>query len=152
MLGMEVDRRVRGLRSLDIILAEAGHERDAQLAHFDALDTKAGIILGFAGAIVALAPSGQFLLDVGRLAGVLAAFGSLSAFLPRKYEVTDIYRLRQKYLGAERAFAKLVLLDTKIRIIEQTAIVLRRKARRIKASMMALAMAALLVAFGIALD
>ncbi len=42
------------LRSIDLILAEVRTEREGQLKHFDVLDSKAGVILGFAGAIVAI--------------------------------------------------------------------------------------------------
>ena len=51
------DDRDQGIRSLDVVREEIRIERAAQLQHFDALDSKAGIVLGFAGAIVALAPS-----------------------------------------------------------------------------------------------
>jgi hypothetical protein len=47
------------VRSLDIVFEELRTERDQQLHHFDALDQKAGIVLGFAGALVALAPGGS---------------------------------------------------------------------------------------------
>lgn len=145
-------RQSRGFASIDVILAETASEREAQLQHFDALDSKAGIALGFAGAIVALTRSGQLLVDLGRLVAVLSGLVSLWAFWPRKYDVIDLYKLRQKYLGARPQFAKLLLLDTKIRVIEQTAAVLHTKARRLKIAMTALALAGVLVAVGIALD
>lgn len=47
----------RKLPSIEIVLEEVRFEREAQLQHFDSLDAKAGILLGFAGALVALAPS-----------------------------------------------------------------------------------------------
>jgi hypothetical protein len=49
-------------RSLEIVAEEVKSERRMQLAHFDSLDSRAGIVLGFAGAIVALTPSGRLLL------------------------------------------------------------------------------------------
>src|SRR6266540_1826945 len=51
-----VDAR-KGLKSLEVILEEVRIDRAAQLQHFDALDSKAGIVLGFSGAVAALAPS-----------------------------------------------------------------------------------------------
>lgn len=50
-----------GLQSLDELATLAETERMMQIGHFEALDGKAGIVLGFAGALVALAP------DVSRL-------------------------------------------------------------------------------------
>lgn len=42
------------LQSLDEISGLVLAERDAQVRHVESLDTKAGIVLGFAGAVVAL--------------------------------------------------------------------------------------------------
>jgi hypothetical protein len=138
--------------SLDLILDKALVERANQLQHFDALDAKAGIILGFAGALVALTPGAQHLVtDFGRLSAVVAGLAALWAFLPRKYDVTNVSALRRKYLAAEQAFTKVHLLDSQIVMLESTAEVLRRKARRIKAAMVALATAVILVAIGIPL-
>jgi hypothetical protein len=65
------------LRSLDPVLEEVRSERNSQLRHFDALDAKAGIILGFAGALVALSPSGGLLVNLGRGAAVLSGLLAL---------------------------------------------------------------------------
>ncbi len=40
--------------SLDLLLDTVRQERSAQLSHFDSLDSKAGIVLGFAAALIAL--------------------------------------------------------------------------------------------------
>src|SRR5207244_4132331 len=98
--------------SLDLILEETRAAREAQLRHFDGLDAKAGILLGFSGAIVALAPNDDLVVGLGRFAAVLAGLLSLWAFWPRKFEVLDLFALRQKYLAAELRFSKLALLDT----------------------------------------
>jgi hypothetical protein len=74
------------VRSLDIVFEELRTERDQQLHHFDALDQKAGIVLGFAGALVALAPRGSdVFLSFGRAAAVVSGFLCLSTFWPRRY-------------------------------------------------------------------
>ena len=56
----------RSIRAVDVLFDHVRLERIQQLQHFDALDSKAGILLGFAGALIALAPSGYDLL-VGQL-------------------------------------------------------------------------------------
>jgi hypothetical protein len=105
----------RGTRSLDIVLAETRAERQVQLAHFDGLDSKAGVVLGFAGALIALTPGANNpWLDVGRAFGAIAAAVSLGAFWPRAYFLIDIRQLRDRYLGADPAFAKLKILDAQI--------------------------------------
>ncbi|MGB8361963.1 MAG: hypothetical protein WCE80_11260, partial [Acidimicrobiia bacterium] len=49
-------------------------ERIAQLSHFDSLDTKAGLVLGFAGVLIAVAR------DTDSLAGITSiVFAGLAA-------------------------------------------------------------------------
>ncbi len=144
-----VDRR---LRSLDPILEEVRSERAAQLRHFDALDTKAGIILGFAGALVALAPTGELIVDLGRLAGAVSGIVALWTFWPRGYWSTDLLQLRDLYLTAEPEFTKLNLLDTQVGMSRHLSRVLKGKAQRLKWAMGFLALAALLTALGLAID
>jgi hypothetical protein len=59
-----------GKSSLDLLIELNQAERQLQLAHFDSLDTKAGLVLGFAGVLIAL----------GNGAGGLA--GTVSTSLP----------------------------------------------------------------------
>src|SRR3970040_1572077 len=40
--------------SLDLLIEIHQSERNAQLSHFDSLDTKAGLVLGFAGVLIGL--------------------------------------------------------------------------------------------------
>ncbi|HEX2031738.1 MAG TPA: hypothetical protein VHL78_10100 [Actinomycetota bacterium] len=138
-------------RSLDVILEEVRIERQAQLRHFDALDAKAGIILGFAGALVALAPAGPVLLDISRFAAALSGFLALSTFWPRGYWAIELRRIRDLYLAAEPTFTRLRILDTQIWMAEELGGVLHSKARRLKSAMGALAISALLTAIGLGL-
>jgi len=140
----------QALQSLDFILGETRAERGAQLQHFDGLDAKAGILLGFSGAIVALAPADAPLLGLGRVA-VLAGLASLWAFWPRQFDTLDLYTLRQKYLSAELRFTKLTVLDTQVAIIESAAAFLNGKAKRVKLAMALLAVAVVLIAIGLEL-
>jgi hypothetical protein len=111
--------------SADLIRDEVRIEREAQLREFDAIDAKAGIILGFAGALAALAPLNRNgIVDVGR---ILAAAGAL---------------------GADVRFTAVHLLDTKIQIFDNTRRLLIGKIQRLKAAMVTLAGAALLVGLG----
>jgi hypothetical protein len=146
------DRRVMaqtGTRSLDVVMGEVQREREAQLRHFDALDSKAGVMLGFAGALAALAPAEvSLLVDVGRAVAVTGALAALWAFWPRRYGAIQLLALRKRYLAAEPEFAQLRLLDTQITTIEELAATLYRKGRRLKLSMSLVAAGALLVFAG----
>jgi hypothetical protein len=134
------------------ILAEVRWEREAQLRHFDAMDAKAGVVLGFAGALVALASGETLLVQIGRLAAVVSGLLAVWTFWPRKWPGMDLRTLRNLYLGAERSFTELNVLDTQIEMAERAAISMRRKAGRLKAAMSALSLAAVLVAFELAVD
>ena len=138
-----------GLRSLPVLRDEVQFEREAQLRHFDGLDSEAGIILGFAGALAALAPRTlNIVVDLGRLAAVVGALTALWAFWPRTFPVTELRPLRDLYLGADPRFTELRLLDTHIEIAGLAHTRLLKKASRLKLAMMTLAVAALLVGTG----
>ena len=124
-----------------------------QLSHFDSLDSKAGIVLGFAGALVALTPGGSpGLANPGRWLAIVSGFLALWTFWPRRYWSTNLRPFRDKYLVAEPAFTAIRLLDTQIDMIERMGSILKSKAVRLKASMVALASAVLLVGIGLGLD
>jgi hypothetical protein len=142
----------RRLPSLDAILEEVRSERQAQLRHFDALDAKAGIILGFAGALVALAPVGSLVVDLGRFAAVASGIVALSTFWPRGYWATNVRELRNLYLASEPEFTMLNLLDTQIEMAEGLAGVLSGKALRLRWAMTLLAIAATFTALGLAVN
>jgi pimeloyl-ACP methyl ester carboxylesterase len=138
-----------GTRSLDLVAAEVQRERDAQLRHFDGLDSKAGVMLGFAGALAALAPARfNAIVDLGRAVAVGGALAGLWAFWPRRFGAIDVRALRDRYLAAEPRFATLRLLDTQIATVEELAATLHRKGTRLKLSMLLVAVAALLILGG----
>ena len=146
--GWVVDER--SVRSLDVLLDQARLERAHQLQHFDALDGKAGILLGFAGALIALAPSGLRVgLDGGRTAAVVAAYFALRTFWPRSIPITNLLVLRQGHTASDEAFRKLALVDNQIDIVRRSRVILRDKAWRLKASMASLGIASVLTAVGV---
>jgi hypothetical protein len=143
---------ISGIRSLDVVLDEVHRQREAQLAHFDATDTKAGVILGFAGALVALSSSGAgVFLAVGRGVAVMSGILALASFWPRKYWQVDLRALRERYVAAEPAFTRLTLLDSEIVMERRVGETLERKVVLSKAAISALAFAVLLSALGMAL-
>ncbi len=144
--------RPASIRSLAPILATVRSEREAQLRHFDALDTKAGVILGFAGALVALAPSGNLIVEGGRAFSLASGLLALWTFWPRSYPVLELRSLRELYLSAEPEFTELHLLDAQVRMAEKGAISLSRKAWRLRYGMTALAIGAVLTAVGLGVD
>lgn len=141
-----------GLPSLDLVALRVQAQLEHQLRHFDGLDNKAGIVVGFAGVVVTIAEGLKPLAIAGRLAAVLAAMLALWSFLPRRYPVLDTRRLRNRYLRADPEFTKLHLLDTQIRMEERASVLLDRKAFRLKLAVVCLTAAVLLIAAGILLE
>lgn len=140
---------VTGVRSLDVVIEEVRLERAALLTHFDAVETKAGVVLGFAGAIVALSTGAAGILaEVGRWASVLAGVLALASFWPRKFWSTDLQALRVGYLAAEPEFARLRLLDSQIVMAGRTHATLVRKVLLLKMAMATLGVAVVLSALG----
>ena len=124
-----------------------------QLSHFDSLDSQAGIVLGFAGALVALTPgNARGLATAGRWLAIASGFLALWTFWPRRYWSIDLRPFRDKYLSAEPSFTAIRLLDTQIDMIERMGLTLSSKAVRLKTSMLTLASAVLLVGIGLGLD
>lgn len=52
-------RMAERLPSLEVVRDQVRIELDLQFRHFDALDSKAGVVLGFSGAIVAISAGRQ---------------------------------------------------------------------------------------------
>jgi len=150
---MDGKNRRSGVRSLDVVEEVVLRERDTQMRHWDALDTKAGVMLGFAGVLAALAPAEiNVIVDVGRVIAVAGALLAVWAFWPRGYGAVKLRIFRDRYLASEPSFARLHLTDSHIAAAEELAVTLDQKAARVKWSMTFLATAALLVAIGLVVD
>lgn len=138
------------LPSLELVASEVAAELTAQERRGDALDSKAGILLGFAGVIVGLA--GQRLSgpvsDAGIAVGALAAIAAGAAFLPRSFPALDPARLRESYLRADVEFTRLRLLDTQVAMHGYTQRLLGRKAKLVTAAALLLGLAVILTVAG----
>src|SRR5947209_6264487 len=104
------------LPSLSLLSDETKRELEVQERRGDALDSKAGIVIGFAGVLVplSLANLHGLLAHVGAGLAGLAALASGLAFIPRSTPGLSLRALRRSYLTADPAFTELRLLDTRI--------------------------------------
>lgn len=140
------------LPSLDILLELVQSERHKQLAHFDALDNKAGIVLAFSGLLITLSADVPPTFRVlGVVAAVVSAAVSLSAFWPRRFPVLEPSPLR-RYLRAEEGFTRLTVLDTLEEFVNEGSVLLREKGRRLGWALRALTIAAAFFGAGIVVD
>ena len=126
------------------------HERDAQISHFESLDTKAGILIGFAGVVVLLASNLRGLpVDIGKGFAATSALVALWAFVPRRYPVLDLSGVRNVFSTTRLEEATARLVDTEIEMFYEASRILESKGRRLKLALIALAMAVVLVFAGI---
>jgi hypothetical protein len=131
------------LPSLNLLLQVTMQERDKQLAHFDALDTKAGVLLAFDGVLIAVSRGIRFaFLLPGVILTSVSAVLALAAFWPRKFPALDPWVLRQ-FLTYETEDTGLKLHDTIARAVTQGGRLLHLKARNLKLALMLLLLAAI---------
>ncbi|MCZ6661462.1 MAG: hypothetical protein O6951_00865 [Actinobacteria bacterium] len=133
-----------GRSSLDLLLEINQSEREAQLSHFDSLDTKAGLVLGFAGVLIALGNDATSLVGIMSIVGAaLAAGAAVASFWPRGFPSIDPTRLGE-YAASELAFTQLTVLDTLELMLVETRSLLDLKSRRLKWALVGLSAAAIL--------
>lgn len=136
------------LPSLERIAAEVRLEREAHVRHLDAVDTKAGIILGFSGAVAAIGSRNASLAGAPGLAlAIGAGLVALSALLPQRFPTWDLPELRA-YLGAEIEFTERRMLDTAIDMVEELKLCLEQKVQRLRIGVWLLGVAVLAEAAG----
>jgi hypothetical protein len=143
-----------GSPSLQVIAGQVAAERESLRSHADGLDTKAGVILGFAGVLVGLGASASDLVGRSRLcqAGLVltmcSAILAALAFIPQNYPALAPRALRGKYLATSANDTTLALLDTQIAMISKTTDLIRRKGRYLKAAVGCLAAATAFIVIG----
>lgn len=142
------------MSSLSVVIDQVASERETMNAHAESLDGKAGIVLGFTGVLVGLGATAQAMISenavfqAGLSVAVIAALLAAWAFLPRNYPVLEVQVLRDSYLASPPQDTQLVLLDTQIEMVKQTADLVKRKGRRVRWSIACLATAAMLIVIG----
>lgn len=131
---------------MDLVIELSRSERAAQLSHFDSLDTKAGLVLGFAGVLIALGNGSGSLIGLGAIAfAALSATTAVASFWPRRFPSLDPTRLGD-YAVSELAFTQLTVLDTFEVMIRQTSRMLEAKSRRLKWALVSLTTGAVMAA------
>lgn len=145
----EVGESLGTLPSLELIAGAVAGELEALTHHVEALDTKAGVILGFAGVLAGLAVSrGQPIAQLGIIIDVVAGLLAVFAFLPRKWPVLRAKSLREKYLTAQATGTQLHLLDTRIAMVEEASDLLARKGKLVTYALVSLMVAIALIVGG----
>jgi hypothetical protein len=118
--------------SLELLIEINQSEREAQLSHFNSLDTKSGLVLGFAGVLIALGNGTGTAAGTASIAlAALAALTAVSSFWPRRFPTVDPTRLGD-YAVSQLRFTQLTVLDTFEVMLIETSQRLETKSRRLK--------------------
>jgi hypothetical protein len=137
--------------SLDLVVEVTRFERELQVQQLDAMDSKAGTLLGFAGLLVALIAtvgSGWFLVP-----GAVAAGGAAVAAM-RATRSTKLHRIAPEkayawWANLPRDQALWQAYADEIQVLRLDDGVVKAKLRRVKAAWGMLAFAIVLAALGI---
>lgn len=134
--------------SLDVLGAEVRDQLAAQLRHFERLDAKAGVLLGFAGLVVALVPDNPTVwIAAARLTAVMSATAGVLALAADRFPILDAVEL-STYVSADADTIRLILLDTHVEVFEEARRLTQRKMRLVKVTTTALLAAIAFAATG----
>jgi non-ribosomal peptide synthetase component F len=151
--GWEVDASDVALEtSLSLILETTSREREARASLLESIDARAGVLLGFAAALAALAPRDvNMVVEVGRIIAVLGGLAALFTFWPREQGILDVDGLIE-FATAEIVFTRQSLAVAQTEIVLGLTELLVKKIRRLRVGMISIGCAALSIATGLALD
>jgi hypothetical protein len=137
------------LPSLDVVTDVLRSELGRRQQHFDSLDTKSGLVLGFSGILVSLPKQVPFpFLATGAALAGLAAAASMAALWPRGFPVLETTRLAD-YISAEVDFTKRRLSDTLESMLMEASELLERKGKMLGLAFALLAAALVTLAVGV---
>jgi hypothetical protein len=136
--------------SLELLADVVSAELDAQERRGDAIDSKAGVILGFAGVLVGLTASHvhNAVGQAGFASAAASAVLAVGTFMPRPFPALDPYQLRMRYLTEAPETTKQRLMDTRVSLYRQIEGVLRWKVRLVTAAVVMLASSIVLTGLG----
>ena len=138
--------------SLSLILETTSREREARASLLESIDARAGVLLGFAAALAALAPRDvNMVVEGGRIVAVLGGLAALFTFWPREQGILDVDGLIE-FATAEIVFTRRSLVVAQTEIVLGLTELLEKKIRRLRVGMISIGCAALSIATGLALD
>lgn len=143
------DRPDELLPSFDLVRSELDIQQADVARRASSIDSKAGIILGAAGVVVALKPYSPSVLNVaGTVAAAASAALAVWSFAPRPTGAILPINVRNRYIHRPVAETRLVLLDSRLSIYEEQERLLRTKWSRLRFAMLGLALSAVLTTVG----
>ena len=136
---------------MDELIYELRAQRDVLLRHFEAIDTKAGLLLGFSAALATLTPMSStiWLSASGRASAISSSLSALAAFAPRRFPSLQPRVLAAELTADSHEERVTVLTLFLIDSIKRADAVVRSKARILTASFALILVATALLGAGI---
>ncbi|MFE2970436.1 hypothetical protein ACFXKC_43705 [Streptomyces sp. NPDC059340] len=132
-----------------VLMGVVEREYDRRLANLRALDGKAGVLLAFDGAVVALNRGLPFVWQVPSIAfSAASAVFAAMVLWPREIRTLNPSRLVE-YVAVEAEVTMLALQDHTALAVEQIEAAARSKRKWIKSSLLCLALAAAAFSVGV---
>lgn len=134
----------------DELLSMVGSQVEEQAHRGDAIDTKTGLLLGFAGVLAGLATGRDrsWPADVAIIVAIGSALLATWAFFPRAYPAIAPREWRRRFLHTPAFEVRFRYLGYPIYRYEETEIRLRMKVLRLRLALGFLAAAVLFTALG----
>jgi hypothetical protein len=137
--------------SLDVVRAELDIEMQAQAKRADSADARAGVLLGAAGAVAALAVNSRtpYALPAAG-AALVAAILAARALRPMPQHTVDPVELRRWYVADRESATRQAVLDRRVDDFARNDAAVDRKVRRLHGAIFALLTAIALAVLGAA--
>lgn len=101
--------------SLDLIAQSVHEELRGLTQHADAIDAKAGVLLGAAALLITFTGEKHGVwITVAHLSAFLSGAFALLCLVPKKSPKLRVKSLRDKYLTSEASITKLSILDSEV--------------------------------------
>ena len=140
---------LRELASLAAVRGELDRVEESTERRTASVDTKSGLLLGVSGVLVGLGQENPGAWElISHVVAVAAGGLAVWAFWPRVGGSLNSRRLRDKYLTQPEPVTQLVVLDSRIVLLEDDERQLHAKLRRLKAALFTLAVAVTLLVIG----
>lgn len=131
------------LPSLEILYEEALRLEDVLERRGEAIDSRAGFVLGFAGVVGGVAlGSGYPAVRCAAVPAVVAALLALGTLIPRPLSSVGVVR---ELLPEDPARTRLEMLETRLVLIAQARHVVHRKSERLRRATLMLALSVVVV-------
>jgi hypothetical protein len=135
--------------SIALVEGELDREEESYRNRSDGIDTKAGLILGAAGVLVALVGSRPSVAGlIAQITALAAGAVGGAALYPRVDKGISPKELRDRYLAVDASITRMVLLNTRIDLHLKDEQRLITKARRLKLASLLLLLSALAIVVG----